>query len=90
MIDDIPMDIVELLARKQHERQLRTDTNSTQPKIVAVEIAGKDGPTDILEFTQEQQKNICRDEEVTIAYGASNDYATHQLVIAPIEGQYTN
>jgi hypothetical protein len=28
-----------------------TDANSTQPKIVVVEIAGKDGPIDILEFT---------------------------------------
>jgi hypothetical protein len=37
VIDDIPMDIVELLARKQHERQLMTDTNSTQLEIAAIE-----------------------------------------------------
>lgn len=54
VIDDIPMDIVELLARNQHERRLMTDTNSlenshTQPKIAAIdcaEIATKDGPID--------------------------------------------
>uniref|UniRef100_K3XE32 Embryonic flower 1-like protein n=1 Tax=Setaria italica TaxID=4555 RepID=K3XE32_SETIT len=49
VIDDIPMDIVELLARNQHERQLMTDTDSTLPKIAAVdcaEIADKYGPTD--------------------------------------------
>ncbi|OEL31843.1 hypothetical protein BAE44_0007137 [Dichanthelium oligosanthes] len=54
VIDDIPMDIVELLARNQHERQLMTATDSlenshTQPKIAAVdcaEIAAKDGPID--------------------------------------------
>ncbi|CAN6209948.1 unnamed protein product [Urochloa humidicola] len=51
-IDDIPMDIVELLARNQHQRQLMTDTDSlgnnhTQSNIAAVdyvEIAVKDGP----------------------------------------------
>jgi hypothetical protein len=49
VIDDIPMDIVELLARNQHARQLMADTDSTQPKIAAVdcaEIADKDDPTD--------------------------------------------
>jgi hypothetical protein len=30
---------------KKHERQLMTDTDSTQPEIAAVEIADKDGPT---------------------------------------------
>ncbi|CAN6213826.1 unnamed protein product [Urochloa humidicola] len=53
-IDDIPMDIVELLARNQHQRQLMTDTDSlgnnhTQSSIAAVdyvEIAAKDGPID--------------------------------------------
>ncbi|PUZ58816.1 hypothetical protein GQ55_5G537800 [Panicum hallii var. hallii] len=54
VIDDIPMDIVELLARNQHARQLMTDTDSlenrhTQPKIAEVdcaEISAKDGPID--------------------------------------------
>ncbi|CAL4959145.1 unnamed protein product [Urochloa decumbens] len=53
-IDDIPMDIVELLARNQHQRQLMTDTDSlgnnhTQSNIAAVdcvEISAKDGPID--------------------------------------------
>jgi hypothetical protein len=45
VIDDIPMDIIELPARKKYERQLMTDTDSTQPEIAAVEIADKDGPT---------------------------------------------
>lgn len=44
VIDDIPMDIVELLARNQHERQLMTNTNSsekghTRPKIGTVDCA---------------------------------------------------
>ncbi|CAL5031766.1 unnamed protein product [Urochloa decumbens] len=55
-IDDIPMDIVELLARNQHQRQLMTDNDSlgnnhTQSSIAAVdyvEIATKDGPIDAL------------------------------------------
>jgi len=54
VIDDIPMDIVELLARNQHARQLMTDTDSfknshSQPKIAEVdcaEISAKDGPID--------------------------------------------
>ena len=54
MIDDFPMDIVELLARNQHERRLMTGTNSfenshTCPKAAAidcVEIATKDSPID--------------------------------------------
>jgi hypothetical protein len=48
-IDDIPMDVVELLARHQHERQLMTDTDSldsshSQPKITqdCDQIAAKD------------------------------------------------
>jgi len=53
-IDDLPMDIVELLARNQHERRLMTSTNSlennhTLPKVAAidcVEIATKDTPID--------------------------------------------
>ncbi|KAL6627006.1 hypothetical protein ACP70R_030732 [Stipagrostis hirtigluma subsp. patula] len=51
-IDDIPMDIVELLARNQHARQLMTDTDSLetsciQSKIIADDsdqIAAKAGP----------------------------------------------
>ena len=44
VIDDFPMDIVELLARNQHERQLMTDTNSlenchTQSKVAQVDCA---------------------------------------------------
>jgi len=54
VIDDIPMDIVELLARNQHARQMMTGTDSlenshTQPKIAEVdsaEISAKDGPID--------------------------------------------
>jgi hypothetical protein len=46
VINDIPMDIFELLARKQHERQLMTDTNSTQLEIAAIEIVNKDSLTD--------------------------------------------
>nr|CAB3475656.1 unnamed protein product [Digitaria exilis] len=54
VIDDIPMDIVELLAKNQRERQLMTDADSledsrSQPQIAAVgcaEIAAKDGPID--------------------------------------------
>ncbi|CAO2205057.1 unnamed protein product [Urochloa humidicola] len=51
-IDDIPMDIVELLARNQHQRQLMTDIDclgNSKSKIAAVdyvEIAAKDGPID--------------------------------------------
>ncbi|KAL6874678.1 hypothetical protein ACP4OV_013343 [Aristida adscensionis] len=52
IIDDIPMDIVELLARNQHERQLMTDANalensSVQSMIVPddnTQVAAKDGP----------------------------------------------
>jgi hypothetical protein len=29
------------------------------------------------------------DEEVTIAYGASNDYATHKPLTTAVEGHYT-
>ncbi|KAJ1281870.1 hypothetical protein BS78_03G006700 [Paspalum vaginatum] len=55
VIDDIPMDIVELLARNQHERQLMTgsgslENNHSRSKISPVdcaEIAAKDGPTPI-------------------------------------------
>jgi len=55
VIDDIPMDIAELLARYQHERWLMSDTNSlenshTRPEIAAidcVEIVAKDSPIDI-------------------------------------------
>jgi hypothetical protein len=155
VIDDIPMDIPELLARKQHERQLMTDVDSTQPEITAIEIIDKDGPIDastvldtnfqkaltseskkkylhghasssteatnvlmrdlhrqessqchapsnmkipitqlcmptILECTQEEETDIYVDEEVTITYGASNDYATHKPSTAVVEGQYTN
>jgi hypothetical protein len=157
VIDDIPMDIAEFLAKKQHERQIMiADPNySTQPEIVAIEIVEKDGPTDastvldtnfqkslvseskkkylhdrgssstkatnvlmrdlhrqesshchassnmeipitqlrmptILECTQEQEVDICVDEEVTIAYGASHDYVTHKSLSAGEEGQYTN
>jgi len=44
VIDDFPMDIVELLARNQHERQLMTDTISlenchTQPNVAQVDCA---------------------------------------------------
>jgi hypothetical protein len=44
VIDVFPMDIVELLARNQHERQLMTDTNSlenchTQSKVAQVDCA---------------------------------------------------
>ena len=54
VIDDIPMDIAELLARYQHERWLMSDTNSlenshTRPEIAiidCVEIAAKDSPID--------------------------------------------
>jgi hypothetical protein len=155
VIDDIPMDIVELLARKQHERQLTTDIYSTQPETTAIEIVDKDGPTNvsmvldtnfqkslaseskktylhgrasssteatnvlmrdlhkqessrchassnmeipitrlrmptILECTEEQETDICVDEEVTIAYGASNDYATRKPLTAAVEDQYAN
>ena len=49
------MDIVELLARNQHERRLMSDTNAlenshTRPEIAAidcVEIVAKDSPIDI-------------------------------------------
>jgi hypothetical protein len=52
VIDEIPMDIVELLAKNQHERRLMSDTNSlennhTRSKIAAidcVEIFAKDSP----------------------------------------------
>jgi hypothetical protein len=44
----------------------------------------------ILECTQEQEAAICVDEEVTIANGASNDYATQKPLTAAVEGQYTN
>ncbi|KAG8045750.1 hypothetical protein GUJ93_ZPchr0008g12007 [Zizania palustris] len=52
IIDDIPMDIVELLARNQHQRQLMTETDSyinrTQSKTTAdgdcVIVAAMDGP----------------------------------------------
>jgi len=54
VIDDIPVDIVKLLARNQHERRLMTCTNSlenshTRPRIAVidcVEIAAKDSPID--------------------------------------------
>ena len=50
VIDDFPMDIVELLARNQHERRLMSDTNAlenshTRPEIAAV--AAKDGDIDV-------------------------------------------
>jgi len=56
VIDDIYVDIVELLTRNQHERQLMTGTNSlenshTRPKIAVidcVEIAANDRPIDTL------------------------------------------
>ncbi|CAL5016694.1 unnamed protein product [Urochloa decumbens] len=54
-IDDIPMDIVELLARNQHQRQLMTNNDSlgnnhTQSNIAAVDCVEitKDGPIDAL------------------------------------------
>ncbi|WVZ72929.1 hypothetical protein U9M48_021311 [Paspalum notatum var. saurae] len=55
VIDDIPMDIVELLARNQHEKQVMTgsdslENNHTRPKLGPVdcaEIAAKEGPTPI-------------------------------------------
>jgi len=54
LIDDIPMDIVELLSINQHDRWLMTDTNSfenshTRHVIAAIDrakIATKDGPID--------------------------------------------
>jgi hypothetical protein len=54
VIDDIYVDIVELLTRNQHERQLMTGTNSlenshTRPKVATidcVEIVAKDSPID--------------------------------------------
>jgi hypothetical protein len=54
VIDDIPMDIIKLLARNLHERWLMTRTNSlenshTRPKITSidcVESPAKDSPID--------------------------------------------
>ena len=67
VIDDIPMDIVELLARNQHERRLMSDTNAlennhTRPEIAiidCVEIAAKDSPIDTsIELDTNFQKSL--------------------------------
>uniref|UniRef100_A0A0D3ELC9 Embryonic flower 1-like protein n=3 Tax=Oryza barthii TaxID=65489 RepID=A0A0D3ELC9_9ORYZ len=69
MIDDIPMDIVELLAKNQHERQLMTETdcsdiNRIQSKTTAdddcVIVAAKDGSdyASSVFDTNSQQKSL--------------------------------
>ncbi|XP_006643943.1 uncharacterized protein LOC102701944 [Oryza brachyantha] len=69
MIDDIPMDIVELLAKNQHERQLMSETDCSdishiQPKTTAdgdcVVVAAKDGSdyASSVFDTNSQQKSL--------------------------------
>jgi len=72
VIDDFPMDIVELLARNQHERQLMTDTISlenchTQPNVAQVdcaEFAAKDCRINASnEFNTNFQKSLASESQ---------------------------
>jgi len=72
VMDDFPMDIVELLARNQHERQLMSNTNylencHTQPKVAQVdcaEFAAKDcGINASNEFNTNVQKSLVSESQ---------------------------
>ncbi|XP_062189168.1 uncharacterized protein LOC133892421 [Phragmites australis] len=95
-MDDIPMDIVELLARNQRERQLMTGTDSlennhTRPKVTAddcAQIAAKHGSIDTSTvFDTNLQKSLASERKKSLQGHASS--STEAASVHPLEELHT-